>query len=243
MAGATALVNKPAKDMLGDWIQPLINNIDSLTGLETPRKKSRPRISRTRQVLSKKPRPGKFKAVGIASSTGGPMALEHILKNLKPQFSASILIVQHITPGFSLELVNWYNKISPLEVRLAQKGDRLQPACVYLAPDNQHMEVTNHHITLHSKPQVCGFRPSGTVLLSSLAQNFPNQSLGIILTGMGKDGVEGMTQIKETGGYTIAQDKDSSVVFGMPARAIEAGAIDVVASLEEIPQMINQMVA
>jgi len=80
-------------------------------------------------------------------------------------------------------------------------------------------------------------------LLSSLAQNFPNQSLGIILTGMGKDGVEGMTQIKETGGYTIAQDKDSSVVFGMPARAIEAGAIDVVASLEEIPQMINQMVA
>lgn len=177
----------------------------------------------------------KIQLVAIASSTGGPGVLAKILSELPADFPAPILIVQHITPGFGAGLANWLNKQTALEVRLARHTDEPQAGQVLIAPDNYHMQI-NHLglIALSQTPVEYGLRPSANVLFQSVARVYGSTALGIILTGMGSDGAEGLSAMRATGAATIAQDKDSCVVFGMPAVAIDLGAAEQILPADKI---------
>jgi two-component system chemotaxis response regulator CheB len=182
-------------------------------------------------------------AVAIAGSTGGPQALHRLLSALPSDFSAPVLVVQHMAYGFSHGLVNWLDGESPLEVRIASHGDPIEPGRVLLAPDGVHMKVgKGGTVVLDSAEPVSGQRPSATVLFRSVARIFGTRAVGVVITGMGKDGAEGLREIYEVGGITIAQDEKSSLVYGMPRAAAELGVVQSVLSLDEIPQALLQAI-
>lgn len=186
---------------------------------------------------------GQARIVAIATSTGGPAALHQILSALPGDFCAPILVVQHISEGFVEGLARWLNDVAPLKVKVAEDGEPLAPSTVYLAPARSHLGVSAAHtIQLSSAPPICGFRPSGTFLFDSVANAFGNASVALILTGMGQDGVDGLQGIRAAGGRIIAQDKESSVVFGMPGAAMAAGCVDWVLPLGSIAPRLRSLV-
>ncbi|MBT5471621.1 MAG: chemotaxis-specific protein-glutamate methyltransferase CheB [Nitrospina sp.] len=173
--------------------------------------------------------------VSIASSTGGPKALGAILSNLPPFFPFPILVSQHIDAEFVESLVDFLNDASPLRILKGKEGEMPQAGKVYISPGNKHMTVNNLGIITLLEPDPGEiYHPSCNRLLSSAAEAFGDKSIGIILTGMGSDGADGMQKIKEAGGKTIAQDEKSSAIFGMPHVAIEKNCIDHVLPLNEI---------
>ncbi len=179
--------------------------------------------------------------IGIVASTGGPAALKDILSPLPGDFPIPIVVVQHIAKGFSDGLVRFLISHCTVSVRLAKHGDELKAGVVLFAPDEQHMTVQNAKICLDSRPPIKSLRPSGNILLSSLAQEFKNKAAGFILTGMGDDGVSGLQHMKIAGAFTAAQSKRSSVVFGMPAVALRTGAASFCFELEDIPAILMRM--
>jgi two-component system, chemotaxis family, protein-glutamate methylesterase/glutaminase len=180
--------------------------------------------------------------VTIASSTGGPAALQVVLAGLPSDFPAGVVIVQHISEGFSRALANKLNEVAPLEVRLCREIDEIKPGLALLAPDGYHVTVRrmgNRALAVLSRePANTLHRPSANVLFSSVASVFGGRSCAVILTGMGDDGARGMKEIRERGGITIAQDEATSVIFGMPKAAIDIGAIQIVAPINEIASRI-----
>ncbi len=179
--------------------------------------------------------PGRARAVALAASTGGPPALRRILEGLPCHFAAPVLVVQHIPPGFAEGLAAWLDGLGPLRVKLAEEGEPLRPGTVLVAPDHRHLGVgPDGRATLADAPPVDGFRPSATHLFDSVARAYGEAAVGVILTGMGVDGVRGLRTLHRLGGLVFAQDEPSSVVFGMPGAAIEAGVVDVVLGLDEI---------
>lgn len=182
------------------------------------------------------------KIIGIASSTGGPAALSMVLKNLDANYPMPILIVQHITRGFAGGLAEWLATQTPLRVLVGEHGQQVQAGTVYLAPDDQHMQINDHAcLEMIKDPPYKGLRPSANYTLSSLAAIYGPQSVGVILTGMGDDGVDGMENIHKAGGLTIAQDEQTCVVFGMPREAIERRAVDYVMPIERIGTALQQL--
>lgn len=185
----------------------------------------------------------RFKIIAIASSTGGPKTVRNILSKLPPDFPIPIVIVQHISDGFTKGLVDWWNNECEIEIQEAKDGERLRKGVVYVSPSFVHMTVTkNGRIKLEDSPPVGGHKPSANVLLSSVAEAYPQSAIGIILTGMGDDGAIGIKAIKEAGGFTIAQDEESCAIFGMPKVAIEMGVVDKVISLDAIPDEIMRRI-
>ena len=181
--------------------------------------------------------------VGIAASTGGPAALAAVLEPLPTDFRVPILVVQHITQGFALGLAEWLNSMTELRVRMAGHGDVPQPGTVLLAPDDYHMQVSgNGVVQLCKEPPYKGLRPSANHLFHSMANAYGPRSMGIILTGMGDDGVEGLAAMHEAGGLTIAQDEQSCVVYGMPREAVACNAIDQVLPPDQIAKALGQLV-
>ncbi len=182
------------------------------------------------------------RVVAVATSTGGPAALHHVLSQLPGEFPAPILVVQHITAGFVSGLADWLGTASKLRVKVAEHGEPLSPKTVYLAPDHLHLGVSGRRtIALSDAPPVGGFRPSATFLFEAVARAFGASALGVILTGMGEDGVEGLKAVRQVGGRVIAQDEGSCVVFGMPGAAIAAGLADLVVSLDSLPARLRQL--
>ncbi len=182
--------------------------------------------------------------VGIAASTGGPSAIAAVLQNLPADFPLPIIVVQHISPGFAAGLADWMGTQTRLRVELAQHGDTLQPGVVWLAPDDYHLQVNERGIIeLTKAAPFKGLRPSANCMFDSLARVFGPHALGIILTGMGDDGADGMTALHQAGGLTVAQDEESCVVYGMPREAVQRKAIDQVLSLEQIGSMLEQLAA
>ena len=170
---------------------------------------------------------GRGDVVAIAASTGGPAILHQLFSLLPGDFPAPILVVQHMTPGFTPGLATHLNGSSPLRVKIAEAGDALAPQTVYLAPDERHLAVSNSGtIALSNAPPIGGFRPSATFLFESVARAFGAGTVAVVLTGMGEDGVAGLRAVKQAGGRILAQDEDTSVVFGMPGAAIAAGLAD-----------------
>ncbi len=183
------------------------------------------------------------KVIAIVSSTGGPNALFEILRALPSHFPAPILIVQHMSPGFIHGLAEGLNHADHIRVRVAQDNDALRPGEALLAPDDAHLTVSDsHRIRLDRTPPLGGHRPAGDALLKSIGVHYGEHSLGIILTGMGNDGAKGMAALKAAGGRTIAQDKTTSIIFGMPKTAIGLGVIDHVLPLSQIAPAMERFV-
>lgn len=176
-----------------------------------------------------------FGAVGIGASTGGPPALQTLLAGLPKDFALPILVVQHITRGFLPGLADWLGQTTPLHVQIAAHDMEPRPGHVYLAPDDFHMELgESHRIRLTREAPENSLRPSVDRLFRSLAQQCGARGIGVLLTGMGKDGARGLLAMREAGAWTIAQDEATCTVFGMPREAIALGAAREVLPLDAI---------
>ena len=168
----------------------------------------------------------RVRAIAIGASTGGPLVLQSLLAALPPNLSAPVLIVQHMTPGFVESFVDWLAQSSGFPVHVAGHGQALLPGHAYVAPDGRHMGVQHGgRIVLSDAPPENGMRPAVSFLFRSLAATLAPHVVAVMLTGMGRDGVDELKRLKEAGALTIAQDENSSVVFGMPGQAVEAGAV------------------
>ena len=173
--------------------------------------------------------------VAIAASTGGPAAIHRILSALPGDFPLPILVVQHISRGFSPGFAGWLDKASAVRVKLAEEGEGLRPGTVYVAGDDRHLEVwPGRTVHLSSLPAVGGFRPSATALFASVALHYGRTAVAVILTGMGRDGVDGLRQIRAAGGRTIAESEGSAVVYGMPGATVQAGLADFILPLDQV---------
>lgn len=180
----------------------------------------------------------------IASSTGGPQALAQILPELPANFACPVLVAQHISDGFAQGMVDWLGSLCKLPVRLAADGDWLQAGVIYVSPSEQHLSVTpGRRLALVARGALDVYRPSCNVLLQSVAEVFGRQAIGIILTGMGSDGAQGMARIRERGGLTLGQDEKSSVIYGMNRVAIESGAVAQVLAAEQVAAAMVQLAA
>ncbi len=182
--------------------------------------------------------------VAIGISTGGPQALAEILPLLPADFPAGILIVQHMPEGFTDLFAKRLDTICNIRVKEACNGDLISPGKALIAPGGKHLKMkktTFGLVTVLSQaPPASGHRPSATVLFNSVAEELGSGAIGVIMTGMGDDGVEGLARIKENGGVTIAQDEESSVIYGMPKVAAEKGYADMVVGLYEIvPRLVS----
>lgn len=181
--------------------------------------------------------------VAIGASTGGTTAIERVLSAL-PDGLPPMVVAQHIPAGFSAAFAERLNRVCAMEVREARDGDQTRPGLVLVAPGNRHMRVHQQaggwRIVLDDGPKVCYQRPSVDVLFRSVAEEAGSRAIGVILTGMGADGAEGLLAMRRAGARTCAQDEDSSVVFGMPREAIERGAAEHVLSINGIgPRLIE----
>ena len=185
----------------------------------------------------------KARIVAIGASTGGPKALRKILSVIPANFPVGIVIVQHISSGFSVGLAHWLNKESQITVKVAEQSDTVEAGLALIAPHGFHILIQQGgKIRLNKGLPVEGNRPSASVLLSSVAKVYGKKAIGVILTGMGTDGATGLAEVTAAGGQTIAQDEQSSDIFGMPRAAIELGAAEKVLPIEKIGSHLLDMI-
>ena len=181
--------------------------------------------------------------VAIAASTGGPQTINSILSQLPGSFPAPIVIAQHVAFGFTEGMAEWLNFGTPLTVAPARHGETIACGRVYLNPSEKSMRVTRQGVILlqeEENGQI--YHPSCDFLMRSVAQSYGDQALGVILTGMGEDGVEGARAIREAGGLMLAQDEQSSVIYGMNGMAVKKGHADRVLPLADLPAAIHRLV-
>ncbi|MBF0496388.1 MAG: chemotaxis response regulator protein-glutamate methylesterase [Deltaproteobacteria bacterium] len=188
--------------------------------------------------ISKK---GKIELIGLAASTGGPAALQILLGGL-PSLPIGMVIVQHITEGFSQALAERLNSLSPMEIKVAASREPILPGVVLLAPAGRHLKIIRVggklYAFLDKEPYDTLHRPSADVLFSSMAEVCGSSSCAVIMTGMGEDGAKGIKEVRDRGGITIAQDEATSLIFGMPKSAIDHGGIEIVTPLDGISKEI-----
>ena len=246
--GALDAMEKPSFDQFsakdaGELVRKvkLLSQVPVVTHLEGKRRnrlaKSAPSKGYTSAAASK------FQVVAIGSSTGGPKALHKVLSQLPVDFPSGILVVQHISAGFTSGLVSWLDRTSQVSVKEAEEGDKIQPGVVFIAPHDFHMMVVSGgRIRLNKALPIKGHRPSANVLFSSVAKVYNKNSIGVVLTGMGEDGATGLVEMRKSGSKTIVQDEESSVIFGMPKVAIEMGAAEEVLPIDKIGKFLNRTV-
>ncbi len=191
------------------------------------------------------PRPRRERVVeviGIGASTGGPRALSEILAALPSTLRVPIVVVQHLAPGFTAGLCAWLERVTPLRVVVVDEAQPLRPGTVFLAPTDRHVQVDRRgQLQLGDGAPQDGHRPSATVLLRSLAEAYGAAAVGVLLTGMGRDGADGLAALHRAGATTIAQDAATSVVDGMPKAARDAGVASVVAPLGRIAPLLLEL--
>ena len=237
-AGAIDVVQKPMGTLAEDYRNESLDLIRrvKLVARVPPIRRAR----RKPQPIEAMP-PAAGRLVVLGASTGGPPALATILGAFPADFPAPVLAVQHITPGFLEGFVEWLDSVVPPKVVVAQRDSVPQPGVVHFAPEGRHLELgADGRLVLTKDPPRDGHRPSVTVLFESAAKTLGARAVGVLLTGMGRDGAEGLRALREAGARTICQDEETSVVFGMPAVAIELGAAEVVAPVERIAEEIRR---
>lgn len=173
--------------------------------------------------------PGPIEVIAIGISTGGPNALREVFSRIAPDLSQPIVVVQHMPPGFTEEFAKSLDRICPLDVKEAADGDLVRSGRILIAPGDKHLLVEKRSLgavaRLSDLPPVNGHRPSADVLFESVAKNYGNRAMGVIMTGMGRDGARELGSIYREGGITLGQDEASSVVYGMPKAAFEMGHV------------------
>lgn len=179
------------------------------------------------------------RVVAIACSTGGPQALARLLSKLPAGFPAPIMIAQHISHGFIEGMATWLGSLCSLPVSVAQDGERIRPGCIYLSPSECNLCVTSQHrLRLEASPKGALYHPSCDALLHSVVSVYGTDTIGVILTGMGRDGVSGMRAIHLAGGTTFAQNEASSVIYGMNQEAVNSGVVQHVIALDDLPSRL-----
>lgn len=213
------------------------------------RKRIKRRAAPTEPLIPSGPRTysGKIAVVAIGVSTGGPKALQDVLPLFPENFPVPILVVQHMPKGFTGPFAERLNQLSRLKIKEAEDGEALRSGIAYIAPGGLHLRAVKRRVTevnleLSDQPDDLLHRPSVDVMMLSVAESFSGRCVGVIMTGMGNDGLEGMRAIKNSGGKTIAQDEESCIVYGMPKAVVEAGIADKVVPLPNLAGEIVNMV-
>ena len=249
-AGAVDVLEKPSgREQDGAWEEALLAKVRLVAQIKVITH-VRPRLTGNARRLPIRPgarrgAPEPFRVVAIGTSTGGPAAAVEILRGLSPGFPLTILLVIHIGPTFSGFLAEWLDGQSAFRVTYAQDGAALSqvPAeSVLMAPPDRHLIVSDGRVRLTSAPERHSCRPSVDVLFESLAAGMGRQTIACLLTGMGKDGAQGLRAIRQAGGYTLAQNERTCAVFGMPQEAIRLGAAEQVLALEEFAPALESLV-
>lgn len=185
---------------------------------------------------------GRLNVVAVGVSSGGPQALHQVFARISNSFPLPILVVQHITEGFLTGLVNWLGKTTAIPIHVAAEGDQLLPGHVYFAPDNYQMGVSEKgKVILERCDNKNGLCPSVANMFRSVTQEYGKSALGIILTGMGSDGAKELKQLRDAGALTIAQDKESSLIYGMPGVAAQLDAAKYILSVAEIGELLYEI--
>jgi two-component system chemotaxis response regulator CheB len=231
-AGALTVLEKPAGATSDDYeglAERLCTQLAIMSQVKVVRRHGSTRPwPRSRSHPARRPgslHPGGFSMLGIVSSTGGPSALAHLLGGLGSDFPLPIVLVQHITASFLEGFASWLESVCPFSVVMVRDREVAVQGNVYLATRDRHLRAEREYLQVDAGDPVCAQRPSGTVLFESMAKTFGGRALGVVLTGMGEDGARGLLQLRESGGYTIAEDESTAVVYGMPGEAVRLGAV------------------
>lgn len=252
-AGAVAVVEKPVGTSHEDYeivAKHLCNQLAIMSQVKVVKQAARRGLSFGSPAAAPPPPPPPVprrtpvivEAVGLVASTGGPNALSRVLSELPADFPAPIFLVQHITPSFLDGFVSWLDGLTRLHVKIAEAGELPRPGVVYMPPVDRHLELRQGRLWHSRAEEVCNQRPSGTVLFQSMAKDLGPNAIGVLLTGMGADGAEGMLAMRKAGAYTIAEDASTCVVYGMPAAAVELGGVCEVLPLPEVARRLNELV-
>lgn len=244
--GAQDFITKPENinENRAEFVENLESHIKALANGSTSSKKQPSKKNKPKQ----KPnvvaghRPSEVNVLMIGSSTGGPNVLTQIITEFPADLSIPVFIVQHMPEGFTASFAERLDSLAKVPVVEATHRMLYEPGTVYLAPGGKHMVVRNKRILLLDTEKLHSVRPAVDPLFESLVQRFGDKSLGIILTGMGKDGAVGARAVKNAGGYVLAQNEESCVVYGMPRYAYEAGAVHELLDVEEIIEAIKEIV-
>ena len=248
--GAIEFVRKPSGPISIDLLvvrEQLISALNAaravnMTGVRTT---ARPAAPIAPEQAAKKSVASATCVVAIAASTGGPRALGEIIPHLPEHLGAAVVIVQHMPREFTRTLSHRLDAMSRLGVSEAEDGEPVREDHVYIAPGGYHMlvagEAGNATIRLDNSPTVWGVRPAADPLFASVAESFGASAIGIILTGMGRDGAEGLGKIRARGGVGVVQDRDSSIIYGMPQAALALAGADRVAAVHEMPRVIRDL--
>lgn len=252
-AGALSVIGKPAGRFHPDHAQTadrLRMQLVLMSQVKVVRQRfSTPMVSRLERAPPRVehrasgtgPTRNRFDMLGLVASTGGPTAIQRLLVELGPDFPLPIVLVQHMTDSFLASFAAWLNGVSPLAVCFANDGEMASRGRVYMVPADRHLSVDATVLRLEAGAPVSAQRPSGTVLFQSMARSLGSRSLGALLTGMGDDGAAGLKDLRDAGGYTLAEDESTAVVYGMPAIATRLGAVCESLPLERMGTRIKQL--
>jgi two-component system chemotaxis response regulator CheB len=249
-AGAVSIIEKPTSPRAAEFhkiSKNIIDNVKIMSEVKVVKRKNR-----RGYITAKNPflyseitnnySLGSKKIVVIGVSTGGPPILKSIFSKLNEKINLPILVVQHITPGFIGGLVEWLKQDTKLPIHIAQNGENVIPGHIYFAPDDYHMEITfNGKIHLSKEEKINGLRPTVSHLFNSAMNAYGKNTIGILLSGMGRDGAKELKLLKEKGALTVAQDKETSVVYGMPGEAAKIDAATYILSTEKIADLLNEL--
>jgi len=250
-AGAVSVLAKPinmrSKENYEEFRKQLIDTVHSMAEIKVIKRRFATPHQQEQKFNSPTVNhpPGSFEIVAIGTSVGGPQVLRNIFSDLSETFPVPIVVVQHMTHGFMTGFTQWLNMNCPLKVKNVEHNELLQNGVIYFAPDYLHFTIEHSHKGLVAKliqaDPVAGFCPSITVLLQSIAKTCQKKAIGILLTGMGRDGAEGLLALKKAGGHTLVQDPKSCVVFGMGKIAESLGAVDKVVEINQMANYITKM--
>ena len=245
-AGALAVIEKPpgpGDPAYAAQAQKLVELVKAMSEVRVVRRWPRSRMEGRSAASPAVPRgAAEIRLVAIGASTGGPPVLKTVLAGLPKPCPVPVVIVQHISAGFVEGLASWLSTTTGMPVRIARHGEVMQPGTAYLAPDGCQTGIgKDFRIICEDGPSEHGLRPSVSFLFRALVQSFGAESAGVLLTGMGRDGAEELKLMRDAGAVTFAQDKESSIVHGMPGEAIRLGAAKHVGTPEHIAALLHSL--
>lgn len=246
--GAVDVLKKPDLDQINNpefytTFIDLLKTISKKASLNAAMKAAKTMESYEHQELHVEPgHASLYELVVIGASTGGPAAVQNILSQLPGNFPVGIALVQHLETGFDEGYAKWLDSYTALHVRIAKDQDRPTPGEVLIAPVDKHLVSKVNRLYLDDGERILNQKPAVDALFKSAAQLYKKHVIGVLLTGMGKDGANGCVHIKQQGGITLIQDEASSAIFGMPKAAIEAGGATHVLPLQDIPVKLMELV-